>query len=65
MLLVAEQTDTPKSKTVRLSVNIPEADYVRLVAYKARHRAETGETLTTQELVSRLIRQKLDEVSRS
>ncbi len=50
-----------KPSGVRLSVTISEAEYVALEALKAKHRAETGRVLTTQEFVSDLIRQKLAE----
>jgi hypothetical protein len=53
-------TEPPKKPAgVRLSVTVSEADYVALEALKAKHRAETGKVLTTQEFVSALISERL------
>jgi hypothetical protein len=63
LAVMPNPTEQPRKPPtgVRLSVTISEAEYVALEALKAKHRAETGRVLTTQEFVSDLIRQKLSE----
>ncbi len=50
----------PPKTGVRLSVTISETDWSRLEGLKTKHRVEKGENVSTQDLVSRWITEKLD-----